>query len=58
MPGFALNRPTTSVSSKVLIYEGFKPFDPGERVVISFRPDECYVFPYPDTGLLKEIEAI
>ncbi len=46
------------VLAKVLIFEGFESFQPNDVVVISFPVTECFVFPYPEQGLLKEIEAI
>lgn len=46
------------IESKILIYEGFQAFQPNDRVMISFPPDQCFIFHYPESGLLKEIEAI
>jgi len=46
------------VSSRILLSETFKTYEAGERVVISFHQENCYVFSYPKVGLLKEIEAI
>jgi len=47
-----------TISSKALISDGFKAHKVGERVVVSFLPERCYVFPYPRMGLLKETEAM
>ena len=47
-----------TISSKILMSKSFKAYSIGENIVISFPPERCYVFPYPKTGLLKEIEAI
>jgi ABC-type Fe3+/spermidine/putrescine transport system ATPase subunit len=44
--------------AKSLVFEGFKAFQPNDTVDITFPVDECFVFPYPNLGLLKEIEAI
>jgi ABC-type Fe3+/spermidine/putrescine transport system ATPase subunit len=46
------------VSSKILFSDVFEAYKIGERVIVSFLPERCYVFPYPKIGLLKEIEAI
>jgi len=46
------------VSSKILFSDIFEAYKIGERVIVSFLPERCYVFPYPKTGLLQEIEAI
>jgi len=46
------------VSSRVLLSETFRAHEAGERVVVSFHPENCYIFSYPKVGLLKEIEAI
>ncbi|MDH5688139.1 MAG: ABC transporter ATP-binding protein [Candidatus Bathyarchaeota archaeon] len=46
------------LTSKIMLSDAFKAYKTGERVVVSFPPDRCYVFPYPKIGLLKEIEAI
>jgi len=47
-----------TVNSRILISRGFKAYEIGNRVFFSFLPERCYLFPYPKTGLLKEIEAI
>ena len=47
-----------SISSRILLEGGSKVFRKGDIVIVSFHPDECRVFPYPERGLLKEIEAI
>ena len=47
-----------TICSKILISRGFKILNVGDRVLISFLPERCYLFPYPKTGLRKEIEAI
>lgn len=44
--------------SKLLLSKDLQVFKPGKRVIASFLPEKCYVFPYPKLGLLKEIEAI
>jgi ABC-type Fe3+/spermidine/putrescine transport system ATPase subunit len=46
------------IQSQTMIHEGFRTYQPKDRVIISFPPDQCFVFPYPESGLLKEIEAI
>lgn len=46
------------VLAKILIFEGFQSFRPHDPVFISIPVNECFVFPYPEQGLLKEIEAI
>ena len=46
------------VLAKVLVFEGFESYKPNDAVIISFPVSECIVFPYPEQGLLKEIEAI
>ena len=46
------------VLAKILVFEGFESYKPNEPVIISFPANECFVFPYPEQGLLKEIEAI
>lgn len=46
------------ISSKILISEVSKIHHIDESVIVSFFPEKCYVFPYPKTSLLKEIEAI
>jgi len=47
-----------SISSRILLEGGSRVFRKGDIVIVSFHPDECRVFPYPERGLLKEIEAI
>ena len=47
-----------SISSRILLEGSSRIFRRGEIVIVSFHPDECHVFPYPERGLLKEIEAI
>ncbi|MFQ6095187.1 MAG: ABC transporter ATP-binding protein [Candidatus Bathyarchaeia archaeon] len=47
-----------TIHSKIFLSDTFKAYKTGERVIISFPPEKCYVFPYPKIGLLKEIEAI
>jgi ABC-type Fe3+/spermidine/putrescine transport system ATPase subunit len=47
-----------TISSTVLLSEAVRGHRTGEKVIVSFPPESCYVFPYPKTGLLKEIEAI
>lgn len=44
--------------SRILLSDAVRAYKPGERVVVSFNPENCYVFAYPVIGLLKEIEAI
>jgi ABC-type Fe3+/spermidine/putrescine transport system ATPase subunit len=46
------------VSSRILLSETFRAYEAGEQVIISFHPENCYVFSSPKGGLLKEIEAI
>ncbi len=46
------------VLAKVLVFEGFESFQPNDSVYISIPVNDCFVFPYPEQGLLKEIEAI
>jgi ABC-type Fe3+/spermidine/putrescine transport system ATPase subunit len=46
------------LSSRILLSETFRAFNTGERVIISFHPENCYLFSYPKIGLLKEIEAV
>lgn len=46
------------ISSKILLSNISKPFQPGDNIILSFLPQRCYLFPYPTVGLLKEIEAI
>jgi len=46
------------ISSRILLSDAPKTYRVGERVVVSFPPERCYVFPYPKAGLLKEIEAV
>ena len=46
------------VSSRILLSDAFRAYKVGERVVISFQSENCYIFSYPKIGLLKEIEAI
>ncbi len=47
-----------TLTSKILLPDAPKALSVGERVVASFSPERCYVFPYPEAGLLKETEAI
>jgi len=47
-----------SISSRILLKGGSRIFHRGDIVIVSFQPGECRVFPYPERGLLKEIEAI
>jgi len=47
-----------SISSRILLEGESRIFQKGDVVIVSFHPSECYVFPYPERGLLKEIEAI
>ena len=47
-----------SLTSKILLPYAPKGLRVNERVVVSFPPDECFLFPYPEAGLLKETEAI
>jgi len=47
-----------SISSRILLDSNSKVFRKGDIAIVSFHPDECHVFPYPERGLLKEIEAI
>jgi ABC-type Fe3+/spermidine/putrescine transport system ATPase subunit len=44
--------------AKSLVFEGFTALQPNDPVSITFPADQCFVFPYPKLGLLKEIEAI
>jgi ABC-type Fe3+/spermidine/putrescine transport system ATPase subunit len=44
--------------SRVLPSDEIKTFDNGDRVVVSLPKERCYIFPYPTSGLLQEIEAI
>lgn len=44
--------------SRILLSDAFRAYKVRERVVISFHPENCYLFSYPEVGLLKEIEAI
>jgi hypothetical protein len=46
------------LSSKILLSDTGKTYEMNEQVVVSFHPERVYVFSYPKTGLLKEIEAI
>ncbi|RJS78708.1 ABC transporter ATP-binding protein [Candidatus Bathyarchaeota archaeon] len=46
------------IASKILLSEVKETYKTGEHVVVSFPPEKCYVFPYPKTSLLKEIEAV
>jgi len=46
------------ISSKILLSNVSKTYKTGEKVVVSFPPERCYLFTYPKIGLLKEIEAI
>jgi len=46
------------VSSKIMLSDNYRAYKPGEDVVVSFSPENCYLFSYPKVGLLKEIEAI
>ncbi len=46
------------VACRILLSGRFRAYEVGERVTISFHPENCYVFSYPKGGLLKEIEAI
>jgi len=47
-----------TVDSRIMISRDFKAYNVGDRVFVSFLPERCYIFPHPETGLLKEIEAI
>jgi ABC-type Fe3+/spermidine/putrescine transport system ATPase subunit len=47
-----------AISSKILFSDALRTYTAGEDVVVSFPPDKCYVFAYPERGLLKELEAI
>jgi len=47
-----------SILSRIMLTSSSRTFGKGEIVIVSFHPDECRVFPYPERGLLKEIEAI
>jgi len=47
-----------SISSRILLDSNSRVFHKGDIAIVSFHPDECHVFPYPERGLLKEIEAI
>jgi len=47
-----------SILSRILLEGGSKIFHKGDIAIVSFHPDECYLFPYPEKGLYKEIEAI
>jgi len=47
-----------SLSSRILLEGTPRVFRKGDIVIVSFHPNECHVFPYPEKGLLKEIEAI
>ena len=44
--------------SKILLPAAPKALSANERVIVSFPPEKCYIFPYPEAGLLKETEAI
>jgi ABC-type Fe3+/spermidine/putrescine transport system ATPase subunit len=46
------------LTSKILLSDAFRAYKTGESVVVSFLPERCYVFLYPEIGLLQEIEAI
>jgi len=46
------------LSTKILLSDTGKTYEMNEQVVVSFHPERVYVFSYPKTGLLKEIEAI
>jgi ABC-type Fe3+/spermidine/putrescine transport system ATPase subunit len=46
------------LTSKILLSDAFRAHKTGESVVVSFLPERCFVFPYPEIGLLQEIEAI
>lgn len=46
------------ISSKTLLSKVSKTHKTGEEVIVSFSPERCYLFAYPQIGLLKEIEAI
>jgi len=46
------------ISSEILISAIHDTINKGDEVTVSFHPRRCYVFPYPKTGLLNEIEAI
>ena len=47
-----------TLTSETLISKVHQSFKRGDEVTISFPPERSYLFPYPTTGLLKEIEAI
>lgn len=47
-----------TLTSKFLLPDAPRAYGAGERVVVSFLPEKCYVFSYPEVGLLKETEAI
>ena len=46
------------VSSKKLISKIDHTYKINDSCIVSFLPEKCYVFDYPKTSLLKEIEAI
>lgn len=46
------------MTSKILFSDSFKVYDLGEYVLVSFLPEKCYLFSYPEIGLSREIEAI
>ncbi len=46
------------VSCKISLSDLPTTYKTGERVIVSFLAERCYVFPYPKGGLLEEIEAI
>ncbi|MFQ6075520.1 MAG: ABC transporter ATP-binding protein [Candidatus Bathyarchaeia archaeon] len=47
-----------NLTSRVPIATGFRDIDGDETVIVFFSPEDTFVFSRPETGLLKEIEAI
>ena len=47
-----------SIMSRILLEGKGETLKRGDIVIVSFHPRDCHVFPYPERGLLKEIEAI
>lgn len=47
-----------ALSSSILLPDAPKALGTDERVIVSFPPEKCYIFPYPEIGLLRETEAI
>jgi ABC-type Fe3+/spermidine/putrescine transport system ATPase subunit len=46
------------LSSTSLLSDAFTAYKQNDQVVVSFYPERCHLFSYPQAGLLKEIEAI